>query len=32
MNDEKILKIAEQLDKRDGFIPHRQGKLPSGVE
>ena len=32
MNDEKILEITKQLDKRDDFIPHRQGKLPSGVE
>ncbi|WNE40134.1 MAG: hypothetical protein GBAus27B_000201 [Mycoplasmataceae bacterium] len=32
MNDEKILEITKQLDKKDDFIPHRQGKLPNGVE
>ena len=32
MNDEKILEIAKQLDKRDDFIPKLQGKLPSGTE
>ena len=31
MNDEKILIIAKQLDKRNDFIPHRQGKLPNGT-
>ena len=32
MSDEKIREIVKQLDKRDGFIPHRQGKLPNGIE
>jgi len=32
MTDEKILRIAKQLDKRDDFIPHLQGTLPNGVE
>ncbi|WP_322632033.1 hypothetical protein [endosymbiont DhMRE of Dentiscutata heterogama] len=32
MNDEKILKIVEQLDKRNGFAPKLQGKLPGRVE
>jgi hypothetical protein len=32
MTDEKILKIAKQLDKRDDFVPHLQGTLPNGVE
>lgn len=32
MNDEKILRIAKQLDKRDDFIPKLQGKLPNGTE
>lgn len=32
MNDKKILTITQQLDKRDDFIPHRQGKLPNGIE
>jgi len=32
MNDEKILRIVKKLDKRDDFIPHRQGKLPNGIE
>lgn len=32
MNDEKILAIARQLDKKDNFIPHRQGTLPNGIE
>lgn len=31
MNDEKILKITKQLDERNDFIPHRQGKLPDGT-
>lgn len=32
MNDDKILKITKQLDKRNDFNPHRQGKLSKGVE
>ena len=32
MNDKKILEIVQQLDKRNDFIPHRQGKLPNGAE
>ena len=32
MNDEKILEIAKQLDKKNDFVPHRQGKLPNGIE
>ena len=32
MNDEKILRIVKKLDKRNDFIPHRQGKLPNGIE
>jgi hypothetical protein len=32
MTDEKILKIAKQLDKRSDFIPKLQGKLPDGTE
>ena len=32
MNDEKILKITKQLDKRNDFVPHLQGKLPNGTE
>ena len=31
MNDEKILEIAKQLDKRDDFIPYQKGKLPDGT-
>ena len=32
MNDEKILKIVKQLDKRKDFIPHSQGRLPNGIK
>lgn len=32
MNDDKILQITKQLDKRNDFIPHRQGKLTNGIE
>jgi hypothetical protein len=32
MNDEKILTITQQLDKRNDFTPHRQGILPNGIE
>ena len=31
MSDEKILEIAKQLDKRNDFVPHRQGRLPDGA-
>lgn len=29
---QKIQEIVKQLDKRNDFIPHRQGKLPNGTE
>jgi hypothetical protein len=32
MNDKKILEIVWQLDKRNDFVPHRQGKLSDGTE
>ena len=32
MTDEKILEIVKQLDKRNNFTPHHQGKLPNGVK
>lgn len=32
MNDEKILEIVKQLDKRDDFVPKLQGKLSDGTE
>ena len=32
MSDEKILSIVKQLDKRNDFTPHHQGKLPNGAE
>jgi len=32
MTDEKILEIVQKLDKRNDFVPHRQGKLSDGTE
>ena len=32
MTDKKILEIVQQLDKRNDFVPHRQGKLANGTE
>ena len=32
MNNKKILEIVQQLDKRNDFVPHRQGKLSDGTE
>jgi len=32
MRDELILKIVQQLDKKKGFTPKLQGKLPDGTE
>jgi hypothetical protein len=31
MTDEKMREIVKQLDKRNDFIPHRQGKLVDGT-
>ena len=32
MTDEIILEIAKQLDKKNNFIPHREGKLPVQIK
>lgn len=32
MNDEKILEIANQLDKRSSFVPKLKGILPDKTE